>query len=251
MENITAILNSYEPIGLKEMDEVKLLDRMDTKFTFRFAELPGLLKNASPFYYVLDINNVRINRYETLYFDTNGFNLYHQHHNGKLNRCKVRYRCYTDSDLNFFEIKLRNNRDRTIKERICEETVENEIKGKAGKFLTKKTCIKPEDLAAKLWVYYSRITLVNKSSKERLTIDINLNYKNGDKTVSFPDLVIAEVKQEKACRSYFTKMMKEKHIRSNSISKYCFGITSLYENIKMNNFKYKFSRIKKLCYEQN
>ena len=249
MENIANILNTFTPISLKEMDDVKLLDRMDTKFTFRLADLPELLIKISPKYSVLDVNNVRINRYETLYFDTNKLNLYNQHHNGKLNRYKIRYRRYTDSNLNFFEIKFRNNRNRTIKKRISENSINSEIINEAKKFLIKQTCLDPKDLSAKLWVYYSRITLVNKSSKERLTIDLNLNYKNGDNAVSFPNLVIAEVKQEKACNSCFTQIMKEKHIRNISISKYCLGIINLYENIKTNNFKPKLTLIKKLCYE--
>jgi len=93
------------------------------------------------------------------------------------------------------------------------------------------------------------MTLVGKLSKERLTIDINLNYKNCDKAISFPNLVIAELKQEKKNHSYFTKIMKEKHIRDIAISKYCLGIANLQDDVKKNNFKQKINLLKKLCYE--
>ena len=44
--------------------------------------------------------------------------LYHDHHNGKLNRYKVRRRRYIDTDTEFLEVKLKNNKKRTIKSRI-------------------------------------------------------------------------------------------------------------------------------------
>ena len=46
------------------------------------------------------------------------FDLYHRHHIGRSNRFKVRSRRYVESDLCFFEVKYRNNKGRTIKNRI-------------------------------------------------------------------------------------------------------------------------------------
>ena len=248
MEILKEILNTYEPIRLKEMDEVKLLNRIDKKYTFNILELPALLEIFSSDYRILDINNNRLSRYETLYFDTPDFNLYQYHHNGKLNRYKIRYRHYIDSDTSFWEIKFKNNKKRTIKKRIYDDTIDAELTDKARNFLIDNS-VNPDDIVAKLWVYYSRMTLVGKLSKERLTIDINLNYKNCDKAISFPNLVIAELKQEKKNHSYFTKIMKEKHIRDIAISKYCLGIANLQDDVKKNNFKQKINLLKKLCYE--
>jgi len=248
VDNIIDILNKFEPISLKEMDSVSLLDRIDTKFMFRIDKLPLFLEKISPLYRVLDIKNIRINNYETLYYDTDDFFLFLQHHNGKLNRYKVRNRRYVDTNLNFFEIKFKNNKNRTIKRRIKRENLDIVLKDDAKDFLVNNSNLNPESLSAKLWVNYSRITLVNKFSKERLTIDLNLNFRNENSTISYPMLVITEVKQDKANRSNFLSLMKENHIRPNSISKYCFGLASIQQNIKKNNFKYKILTINKICY---
>jgi hypothetical protein len=104
----------------------------------------------------------------------------------------------------------------------------------------------PGHLEAKLWVNYSRITLVNKHSPERVTIDINLNFKNGDQDKTIDNLVIAEVKQDKAHISAFIKLMKKYHIRQGSISKYCYGVISLFGSIKHNNFKPNLILLKKI-----
>jgi hypothetical protein len=59
-------------------------------------------------------------------------------------------------------------------------------------------------------------------------------------------LVIAEVKQDSKVGSPFIDIMRNKHIRQGSISKYCFGVASSYEEVKKNNFKQKLSNVKKI-----
>jgi hypothetical protein len=245
------ILNDFAPIALEEMDTVKLLDRVDTKFAFNICLLPDLLHKISPFYKMLEVDGFRLNRYETLYFDTPDFKLYTQHHNGKLNRYKIRYRQYMDSGLSFFEVKFRNNKGRTIKDRIKRKQIDPSIEGKAENLLLVKTPFEADQLQPKVWVYYSRITLVNMNSPERLTIDIDLHYSNGEHTIFFPGLVIAEVKQEKTGFSPFIKLMHENRIFSDSISKYCLGAFHLFPGLKKNLFKSKLTAIKKLCYDLN
>ena len=110
MQIISEILNRFDGITLKEMDSVALLDRVDTKYLFKVDLLPDILKKIMTEYYVLDIKNVRMSNYETIYYDTEDLSFYNQHHNGKLNRYKIRERCYMDSNLSFFEIKYKNNK---------------------------------------------------------------------------------------------------------------------------------------------
>src|SRR6476620_1200607 len=92
-------MNKFEPITLQEMDGVKLMDRTDTKFTFNINELDAILDEARAHYRILDIEGNRISRYKTLYFDTENFKLYNEHHSGKLNRYKIRHRTYVESNL--------------------------------------------------------------------------------------------------------------------------------------------------------
>ncbi|MGZ4054960.1 MAG: polyphosphate polymerase domain-containing protein [Bacteroidia bacterium] len=246
LENLNKILSTFEPINLSEMDSVALMNRTDTKYIFRFDKLEGYLKRLLPYYRILEVNKVRSSKYETLYFDTPDFQMYRDHHRGKLNRYKIRHRIYVDSDLHFFEIKFKNNKGRTIKSRIRREKINSVITDTAEKFLTEKTNFSAQNLVPKLWSNCSRITLVNRYSKERLTLDINLQFKNDEIEKNLPNIVIAEVKQEKLAASPFIKLMKEERVKQGSISKYCYGVIFLYNEIKSNNFRSNLHFINKI-----
>ncbi len=245
-EQVLHSLNQFDPITLEEMDGVKLMDRTDTKFTFNINELPGILEEAKIYYKVLNVEGNRISRYKTLYFDTQDFDLYNEHHSGKLNRYKIRHRTYVESNLGFLEVKFKNNKGRTLKTRIKEVEVPELNTGKAFEFLKKMLPFDPLILLPRIWINYSRITLVNKTSAERLTLDLNLEFEKNGKKQILDQLVIAEVKQDSKVASPFINIMRNKHIRQGSISKYCFGIASSYSEVKKNNFKQKLSNVKKI-----
>lgn len=250
-QGITEILKKFDTISLEEMDRVKLMDRTDTKFVFHICLLPEILQEMIFFYKALEVKSTIPNRYETLYFDSEKLDFYRQHHNGKSNRYKIRYRQYVESDLNFFEIKFRSNKGRTIKERVKRKMIHENIEGKAENLLLERTPLDPNWLKPTLWVYYKRMTFVNRTANERLTIDFDLSFKDQQKVAAFPGLVIAEVKQEKAKCSPFITLMRKHRISSDSISKYCLGVLSLKENIKTNRFKMKLKTINKLCHDAN
>ncbi|MES2590700.1 MAG: polyphosphate polymerase domain-containing protein [Bacteroidota bacterium] len=245
MKDITPILSEFEPISLSEMENVSLMNRTDTKFVFSFDRLDNFLKQIISQYRVLEINGIRASRYETLYFDTPDFKMYQEHHRGKPCRYKIRHRVYVDSNLHYFEIKFKNNKGRTIKNRIKRKEIDLTIRDKAERFLNEYTHYSAQNLFPKLWSNCSRITLVNKFSKERLTLDINLQFKNETSEKNLPNVVIAEVKQEKLSPSPFIKLMKANGVREGSISKYCFGVVFLYE-VKKNNFKPNFLSINRI-----
>lgn len=69
MQDILNILNTFSPISLTEMDRVKLMNRIDTKFAFRIGLLEELLHELKAEYKILEINTIRIPKYESLYFD--------------------------------------------------------------------------------------------------------------------------------------------------------------------------------------
>jgi hypothetical protein len=226
------------------MESVKLMDRTDTKFTFNFDQFEDVLTELLEYYYVMEIDNKRISRYKTLYYDTPNYNLYTKHHNGELNRYKIRHRTYVESDTGFLEVKFKNNKGRTIKERIMKHEVPAKWEGDTELFLTKVLPFEPGTLNPVLWVNYSRLTLVNKKDKERLTIDVDLEFENNGLVKNMNNLVIAEVKQERKKASPFMKTMKKYHIREGSISKYCLGIALTCDGVKKNNFKEKLHILK-------
>lgn len=246
MEKLNAILADFSPITLKEMDSVKLMDRTDTKYVFTFQQLPIFLEQLKSDYRILTVEGNRISRYESLYFDTKNFDLYHCHHRRKPSRFKIRFRKYVESNLHFFEVKFKNNKGRTIKSRVKQKEIDGSIKDAAALLLKDKTPLESSNLEAKIWVNYSRITFVNKFSPERVTIDIELTFKNDEQIKTIHNLVIAEVKQDKALSSAFIKLMKKYHVREGSISKYCYGVISLFNKIKHNNFKPNLNLLKKI-----
>ena len=236
--HLNSLLEKFEPISLKEMDSVKLQDRVDTKFMFSDIVLPELFEQMTPFYRVLKVEEHRFNHYETLYFDTHKFDLYIRHHNGKLNRYKFRSRRYVESDLNFFEVKFKNNKGRTIKDRIKRPEIVKVVSDKSGELVRSITNIDPLTLHPKLWVNYVRITFVSKISQERLTVDTQLTFKDDTQSLNYNGLVIAEVKRASAKdRSQFVDLMKAFSIGQKSISKYCLGVITLHPELKRNVFK--------------
>jgi hypothetical protein len=52
-----------------------------------------------------------------------------------------------------------------------------------------------------MWNSFHRMTLVNKTENERLTLDFDLTFKWNDKTQNFNNLIIAELKQENVNRN--------------------------------------------------
>src|SRR5690606_7937868 len=141
-----------EPITLAEMDAVALQDRIDTKYVFGLSELCSILPQIIDQYRVFEINEKRISRYRTLYFDTHDFNIYLHHHNGQGSRYKVRARKYVDSDLSFFEVKHKNNRKRTIKSRmpIPDVVPGINVNGQVNAFVDSHTPFNPDALEPKL-----------------------------------------------------------------------------------------------------
>ena len=100
-------LDTFSSISLSEIEQVNLFNRIDTKYIVQMVDFTGILKEIKHHYNVLQIDNKRIHRYESLYFDTPDFKLYQYHHNDQQNRFKVRYRKYVDSGLCYFEIKYK------------------------------------------------------------------------------------------------------------------------------------------------
>ena len=86
------ILNDYKPITLEEMNDIRLMNRIDTKFVTTIPVLKQLLEIARDDYYVQETGGLRISPYYTLYFDTEDCKMYNRHEAGHLTRQKVRVR---------------------------------------------------------------------------------------------------------------------------------------------------------------
>ena len=190
MSNLPQIITDFLSISLDEMDDVKLMSRTDTKFAFQANKMPLLLKKLLPFYRVLAIDGKLIHDYKSLYFDTKDRKFYLDHHNGRINRNKIRFREYVGSKLAFLEIKLKNNKGKTIKKRMKVDAISSKLSEKQQKYID-KIIGGPIDVSAKQWINFSRITFVHKTQKERLTMDVNLTFENANDNGDMKHIVIA------------------------------------------------------------
>ena len=246
MSNLPQIVANFLPISLDEMDDVKLMSRTDTKFAFKANKMPLLLQKLLPFYRVLAIDGELIHDYKSLYYDTDNRKFYLDHHNGMVNRNKIRFREYVGSKLTFLEIKRKNNKGKTIKKRMRVDAISNELSEKQQNYI-EKIIGRPMDVNAKQWINFSRITFVHKTQKERMTMDVNLAFENENEKGDMKHIVIAEVKQERMSRSSdFMRIAKEMHILPIRISKYCLTTLALNPELKKNRFKKKVLFINKL-----
>ena len=238
--HIGSAVRQLMPITLKELQaaDSALMDRVDTKFTLTASQLGAILGTVADTYSVLTIEATRLQHYHTCYFDTPDLLFYQQHHNGHRNRFKVRSRTYLDSDLAFLEVKVKNNKERTIKHRQKTEPLSQQITPELQCFLAQHIPVAPESLRPQLANTFTRLTLVNRGSPERVTIDFDLCFAWRGGTTHYSQLVIAEVKQPRFSRqSPFVQALATHHSQKMGFSKYCMGIASERAEVKHNWFK--------------
>jgi hypothetical protein len=245
LKTLENILQEIDPISLKEMDTVALMNRTDTKYLLSLEQLTEVLEEVSGHYRILDIKGVRRNHYQSEYYDTPDFYFYKKHHSGKKNRLKIRKRRYVESDISFLEVKFKSNKGRTEKDRMKLAELNLELSPENIQYIHDTSHFE-DQLEPKLMNTFERITLVDQALPERITIDCYLSFEMGENKLQIPDLVIIEAKQERQNRhSIFLSALKKRLIRPESMSKYCLGV-ALMTDQKSNMFKEKIRRIKKL-----
>jgi hypothetical protein len=231
------------------MDNVKLMSRTDQKFCMHISQLPEILEAIRTDYSLLEMQSETVFKYNNLYFDTPDNQMFLNHHNGKLNRFKIRIRHYNQSDENFLEVKFKNNKGRTIKERTERENFDSEFSPSELNFIEQSSPFSGIHLESKIKSSFNRITLSNNDLTERITFDISPEFQNQENKITLSNLVVVEIKQNKASdTALITRTLRAHKIRSQSFSKYCIGRSLLEENLKKNSFKPLLMKIRKEYY---
>ena len=239
-------LLNFDKTTLAEMNSVSLMKRVDTKFILKESQLLEVLSKLYDDYKILEIDQERLMKYSTLYFDSENKKCFKDHHNGKLNRYKIRMRKYLVSDICFLEIKKKNNLGITNKIRTQIKDFETNLTSESKDFITKSK-INNLLLEPSLYNNFSRMTLVNKNESERITIDVDLSFSFGTDEKKFDKLVVVEIKQEgKRLNTTINRALKSMSILPTNFSKYCIGISNIIDNIKSNRFKEINLKINKL-----
>lgn len=246
MNLISNTTQSFNRVALADLDKVKLMNRTDHKFCMHISQLPSLMEALQNEYSVLEINGQTIFHYDNTYFDTPDNKMFMSHHNGKSNRYKIRIRNYVESDISFLEIKLKNNKGRTIKKRMVRKDFDSDFSPAELSFIGMVSPFTGDQLIPKIKNKFHRITLVNRNFTERVTFDFKPVFQNELKQISIKNIVIIEVKQDKASDvALITKILRERKIQNEGFSKYCIGRSLLDETIKKNNFKPILLKIRK------
>ncbi|MBE6253818.1 MAG: polyphosphate polymerase domain-containing protein [Bacteroidales bacterium] len=248
---IIQALENFTPITLEEMEGVKLLNRIDTKYLTNEATLGRVLADAAAAgYRALVAEGAKLSPYNSVYYDTPELRMFLDHHNRRLVRQKVRTRIYVNSGETYLEIKRKNNHGRTKKKRIpIEESEMMEFAGNAEAcaYLARHSWFTVGEISPILSTAFKRITLVNPNRTERLTIDTSLffqNFQTGRKA-SLEDAVIIELKQDGHADSQMKKILLSNRVKPVRISKYCLAETLTDPSVKKNRFKVKVRTVEK------
>jgi hypothetical protein len=242
------ILQEFISVGLDDIGKANFMNRVDTKFPLRADILwQKILPEISDDYYIVEINGLRYMEYKTVYFDTPDNMFFTAHHNGKLDRYKVRKRMYVDTKTSFLEVKHKNNKGKTKKKRIEIQTPLDIILPEEYEFLSEHAPCNPAELQPVIENHFHRITLVKKDMNERCTVDCGLGFsdtENGHETNGF---AIVELKHEAgAQRSPFRRALCKYGVSQSGFSKYCMGrVLNNQKGFKTNLFKMKIRMLQK------
>lgn len=245
-------LTALAPISLDEMDAIKLMNRVDSKYLTDEAHLVEILRDAARSgYRVLETEGEKISPYDSVYYDTATLKMFSDHHNRRLKRQKVRTRSYVNSGLTFLEIKRKNNKGRTSKKRIViplAELLDFSADPQACDYLAQKSWFTADELSPVLETLFSRITLVNPALTERLTIDTCLQFRNfrTGKEASLRDAVIIELKQDGRAESQMRGILLDHRVKQARISKYCVAVTLTDPAARSGRFKQKVRTIERI-----
>lgn len=229
-------LSGFEKVDIDSIGRERIFsNRKDFKYLFGIGQLTRFLSEIEKDYVLMSVEEALQHEYQTHYFDTPDLKFYLDHHNGVLNRMKVRVRHYADGNSSV-EVKKKNNRGLTLKKRIPLDSTagvdifQNNWKSKLDL---------PEDLQLdlQLKIHYKRMTFYSRSGDEKVTIDTDLLYSREGAEDKRLSLVVAESKGNDHLHSPFNLLMRREKIRRSSFSKYCYGLSLLASNIKKNNFK--------------
>ncbi|MFT3970164.1 MAG: polyphosphate polymerase domain-containing protein [Micropruina sp.] len=225
--------------------EAELLTRFDRKYLLRAPQASALLGGLDPRTRVLAIDGRSRFNYQSVYFDTPGLVSYRQSVHGRRRRFKVRTRSYLDSGQAFLEVKVRGDREVTVKERIVHDSAgPDELTGPGRRYAEESLDRHgldgsvAGDLTPSLVTRYRRATLVPPEPDVRVTVDTDLTWIEGHNALSLPGLVVIETKSGPHPSGVDRRLWRSGH-RPVSISKYGTGLAALRTDLPDN----KWARI--------
>lgn len=219
-------------ISLDELvDSAELLTRVDRKYVIPTGELGPVLACLQDSARILDIGGRREFGYRSTYYDTPQRDSFLTSGRSRRRRWKVRTRTYVDSGSSWLEVKTRQSRDQTVKQRI-EYLDADEATTLSAEGTTFVADVLDADIAEALEPVlvtgYRRTTLYLPASQSRVTIDVDLGWTSltGRGDLDRPSIAILETKTG-STPSEVDRLMWSRGHRPARISKYGVGMAAL------------------------
>jgi hypothetical protein len=233
-DRIAERLAGFAAISLEGLNaKAAMLERLDNKYIVPADRLIPAFDRFAEQFDVLEIEGKRAFTYATDYFDDEGAQAYHDHHQGRRKRCKVRIRNYVDAGFSYLEVKLKDLRDATVKKRLklarptrslCPESLAFVDACHAQMYGAPLN----RQLRPVIGMDYERITLVARDGGERMTIDTRLAFSAAHaEREAAPDMFILETKSAKG-NGIADRILRAEHLHpTRNCSKYCVGMAAL------------------------
>jgi len=258
---VAGCLDRFASITLEETNRLaRMLSRVDNKYTVnaaRFEEFAGTIGND---FAVLAIEGRTHFTYTSCYYDDD-YACYHDHHQGRRQRFKVRTREYVDTGARYFELKFKGRRGITEKHRAeCDYLVSPRLPDHHLQMLRELHQSQyrrpmPYALRPTLVVGYRRCTLVALAGGERVTVDYGISFappEHGDPPVRIGEnFIIVETKSADG-RGIADRVLKSLRVRqASNCSKYCIGVNLTGAVRKGNNFLTTVNQVRRNVIECN
>lgn len=254
-ESVRVPLDRFAPVGLNDvLVEAELMTRVDRKYLLPASEAVGILREASDRIRVLAIAGHREFDYESVYFDTADHLSYRLTAQRRRRRFKLRTRCYLTTGGAYLELKTKNGRGRTVKERLDYDARDRARLTERGRAAIAELLGRHgqdpalvDELVPSLVSRYRRATLLLPDGS-RATIDTRLHWSTADaeRSTALPEHAIIESKSTGAPSGLDRLLWRSGH-RPSGISKFGTGTAALHPHLPRNKWnrvlRGHFSRI--------
>lgn len=209
----------------------ELQTRVDRKYLVSLDTMTSVLHRMSDQLSALQIGELRVFRYESVYFDTPELAAYRQHAHGRRRRVKIRTRAYLDSGECLLEFKSVGARGETIKERYPYPlSSRHDLDAGAHALALERVghTISTPALRQVMTTLYHRATLIDPTRGNRVTCDVNLQFESsaGQRFGPLEGVAVLESKTV-GSDSPIDATLRRLGSRPVSLSKYCVGMAVL------------------------
>lgn len=253
--DLQTALSKLSPISLAEIEGAELMSRLDQKYLIRRAWIPTLLGACKSDYDVLEVGGHRLSGYANRFIETEDYQSLHAHTRGRKIRFKARIRQYSSNLRAFLEVKEKTVQGMTVKARVerdSKDGIDGDLTPSEWSFLRKHYDYDDPSLGS-ITCHFNRLTLVSKDQSERITIDMEITFRAGEREEGLGDICIMEVKQARINRNSSLLQALEAFKfeytplgRRTSMSKYVVGTLLLNPNLPPRTYRSVMKRIRRL-----